>query len=85
MGLGSWSFDPPTALALLFGALYWWSNRHTVGPLRTRSARRLRHFYFYAGIVVVLVALASPLDAYSERLFWVHMTQHVMLLVVAPP
>jgi cytochrome c oxidase assembly factor CtaG len=53
--------------------------------VRTRSERRRRHLYFYAGIVVVLVALASPLDALSERLFWAHMTQHVLLLVVAPP
>jgi putative membrane protein len=45
----------------------------------------VRHFYFYTGIAVILVALASPLDAYSERLFWAHMTQHVLLLVVAPP
>lgn len=85
IGLGSWSFDPPVILALLFAALYWWSNRRTVGPARTRSERRRRHLYFYAGIAVVLVALASPLDAYSEQLFWAHMTQHVLLLVLAPP
>ncbi len=85
VGLGSWSLDPPVLLALAFAVLYGWSNRRTVGPARTRSERRRRHVYFYAGIAVVLVALASPLDAYSARLFWVHMTQHVLLLVVAPP
>jgi cytochrome c oxidase assembly factor CtaG len=85
VGWGSWSFDPPVVLALVFAVLYWWSNRRTVAPARTRKERRRRHFYFYAGIVVVLVALASPLDALSERLFWAHMTQHVLLLVVAPP
>ncbi|HEY8303380.1 MAG TPA: cytochrome c oxidase assembly protein, partial [Solirubrobacteraceae bacterium] len=81
----SWTFDAPAALALAFAALYWLSNRRTVAPARTRAARRLRHTYFYAGIAVVLVALASPLDVYSERLFWAHMTQHMLLLVVAPP
>ncbi|HEY2630907.1 MAG TPA: cytochrome c oxidase assembly protein [Solirubrobacteraceae bacterium] len=85
VGVWSWSFDPPVALALAFAVLYWLSNRRTVAPARTRTARRLRHFYFYAGIAVVLIALASPLDAYSERLFWAHMTQHILLLVVAPP
>jgi putative membrane protein len=85
VGLGSWSLDPPVILALLLAGLYWWSNRRTVGPVRTRGERRRRHLYFYAGIAVVLVALASPLDAYSEQLFWAHMTQHVLLLVVAPP
>jgi cytochrome c oxidase assembly factor CtaG len=85
IGPWSWSLDPPAALALAIGVLYWLSNRRTVGPARTRAQRRRRHLYFYAGIAVVLVALASPLDAYSEQLFWAHMTQHVLLLVVAPP
>jgi len=85
VGPGSWSLDPPVALALLFALLYWWSNRRTTAPLRTRAERRRRHLYFYAGIAVVLMALASPLDAYSEQLFWAHMTQHVLLLVLAPP
>ncbi|HEX5307870.1 MAG TPA: cytochrome c oxidase assembly protein [Solirubrobacteraceae bacterium] len=87
MGIGpwSWSLDPPAALALAIGFLYWLSNRRTVGPARTRAERRRRHLYFYAGIAVVLIALASPLDAYSERLFWAHMTQHVLLIVLAPP
>lgn len=83
--MGSWSLDPPAVLALAFGVLYWWSNRRTVAPARTRTERRRRHACFYAGVAVVLVALASPLDAYSERVFWAHMTQHVLLLVVAPP
>jgi cytochrome c oxidase assembly factor CtaG len=85
IGPWSWSLDPPAALALAIGVSYWLSNRRTVGPARTRVQRRRRHLYFYAGIAVVLVALASPLDAYSERLFWAHMIQHVLLLVVAAP
>lgn len=85
IGPWSWSLDPPAALALAIGVLYWLSNRRTVAPARTSAERRRRHLYFYAGIAVVLVALASPLDAYSERLFWAHMTQHVLLLTVAPP
>jgi cytochrome c oxidase assembly factor CtaG len=36
-------------------------------------------------MAVVLIALASPLDTYADKLFWVHMVQHLMLLVVAAP
>jgi len=85
VGPWSWSLDPPLALALVFGLLYWLSNRRTVAPRRTLRSRRLRHLCFYAGLAVLIVALASPLDAYSERLFWAHMVQHMLLLVVAPP
>lgn len=85
IGPWSWSLDPPALLALTIGVLYWLSNRRTVAPARTRAERRRRHLCFCAGIAIVLMALASPLDAYSERLFWAHMTQHVLLLMVAPP
>jgi cytochrome c oxidase assembly factor CtaG len=34
---------------------------------------------------VLALALVSPLDALAEQLFSAHMTQHVLLAVVAPP
>ena len=34
---------------------------------------------------MLAVALSSPLDALSEQLFWAHMVQHVLLLIVAAP
>jgi putative membrane protein len=35
--------------------------------------------------VVILIALLSPLDGAALQLQWVHMVQHVLLLVVASP
>jgi cytochrome c oxidase assembly factor CtaG len=46
-------------------------------PLRTAS--------FLAGLATIVLALDSPIDAYADELFWVHMTQHILLLTVAPP
>jgi putative membrane protein len=40
---------------------------------------------FYAGLLALLVALCSPLDALAETLFSAHMVQHVILIAVAPP
>ncbi|HUE27980.1 MAG TPA: cytochrome c oxidase assembly protein, partial [Solirubrobacteraceae bacterium] len=31
------------------------------------------------------IALDSPIDVYADKLFWVHMLQHILLLTVAPP
>jgi putative membrane protein len=84
-GFWDWSLSPPVVLVIGFGYLYWLSNRTTVGPARTVGLRRRRHAYFYAGLAALLLALASPLDALSEQLFWAHMLQHILLLVVAPP
>ncbi|WP_051330054.1 cytochrome c oxidase assembly protein [Niveispirillum irakense] len=40
---------------------------------------------FAAGMILLVLALLSPIDALGETLFTAHMTQHMLLLVVAPP
>jgi putative membrane protein len=47
--------------------------------------RRRRDAWFYAGLAVLVAAVEPPVDTYAARLFWVHMTQHVLLTMVAPP
>lgn len=51
----------------------------------TKWRGRLRGCAFTAGIATLFVALASPLDGLSEQLFCAHMTQHLLLMLVAPP
>ena len=79
--------DIPLALISLFGALHvLGEHRATLLTGRRRSRQeRIRAGYFYAGLVVILVALASPIDSLSDKLFWVHMIQHVLILGVAAP
>jgi cytochrome c oxidase assembly factor CtaG len=40
---------------------------------------------FWGGTATLFVAIASPLDALGELLLHLHMTQHMLLLMVAPP
>jgi putative membrane protein len=40
---------------------------------------------FGAGLVVLLLALASPIDALSDELSYMHMIQHMLLMNVAAP
>ncbi|GLV60047.1 hypothetical protein KDH_68700 [Dictyobacter sp. S3.2.2.5] len=44
-----------------------------------------RGFCFVGAILVFLLAASSFIDELSERLFWVHMVQHLLLLVVMAP
>ena len=77
----------PTVLTLLaFGLHVLGERRAAVITGRPRS-RRARHraLMFYAGLLTVLVALQSPIDSLADKLFWVHMIQHLLLLVVAAP
>ena len=65
--------------ALAVGALaYVWIAARF--PPRGRQA-----WYFSAGYVVLTLALVSPLDRGAAYLFTLHMLQHMLLLLVAPP
>ncbi|MDP7574239.1 MAG: cytochrome c oxidase assembly protein, partial [Phycisphaerales bacterium] len=40
---------------------------------------------FTVGVGVCWLAIASPLDAFGSLLLEVHMTQHVLLMMIGPP
>lgn len=85
VGFWDWSFDPPVWLVGALAILYWVGARRTVTPARKRVAQRWRLGCFVASLLVLLIALASPIDGISDELFWVHMIQHTLLIMVAAP
>jgi putative membrane protein len=44
----------------------------------------LRHISFVLGILVVFIALQSPIDPVAERLFSMHQLQHLLLRMLGP-
>src|SRR5204863_9129227 len=64
--------------------LYWLGGRRGARP-RSGAADRWRTASFVAGLATIVVALDSPVDDLAEELLWVHMVQHILLLMVAPP
>jgi cytochrome c oxidase assembly factor CtaG len=85
--IGAWRFDPLTLVVLSMAAISYryWAG---VAGIRRQSGRRTRRHragYFYAGLMVLFVALVSPVDGYADRLLSVHMVQHLLLTLVAPP
>jgi putative membrane protein len=71
----------PLAVVVPAALLYYFGLRRRVGGRRARVDALL----FAAGLGALVVALASPLAALDEELFWAHMVQHVLILAVAPP
>jgi putative membrane protein len=67
----------PLVVCVLAAALY------ALG--RRGQARRWREASFYAGVASVLVVLEPPFDGWADSSFTLHMTQHVVLMTVAPP
>jgi cytochrome c oxidase assembly factor CtaG len=77
--------EPSLVVAILTpAALYgrgWWQLRREL-PARFPTSRAAA---FLAGTATLLVALASPLDSMADHLLHLHMTQHLLLMLVAPP
>ncbi|MGQ0603926.1 MAG: cytochrome c oxidase assembly protein [Anaerolineales bacterium] len=79
-----WNGDPTPWLIL--GVTLWITGRgwqRYAG--RGHSATLWRRAAFIAGILVLFIALISPLDALAEQLFAAHMVQHMLMVVVAAP
>jgi cytochrome c oxidase assembly factor CtaG len=77
--MNDWNFDPlELSVLALAGALYWRRARTLAG--RGRAVPRPRVAAFSAGLLMLFFALASPIDTIGEeRLFSVHMLQHLLL------
>ena len=58
---------------------------YALAARRTRAWPRRRSACFAAGLLVTAVALLSGVDAWADRLQSVHMVQHTLLALVAPP
>jgi putative membrane protein len=81
-----WSFDPFLIVAIVLAGWHEIGLRRLARrsrPERTRE-RRLRSLWFYAGLVVLLIAVQSPIDYWSDKYFFVHMLQHLLLMFAAP-
>ncbi len=79
-----WTGGPALGWVLLAATLYWLGGRHGARP-RASAASRWRAASFVAGLATIVIALDTSIDDLADQLLWVHMVQHVLLLVVAPP
>jgi putative copper resistance protein D len=82
----AWQIEPHVVLPL-FGLwlAYWLGVRHVARAHRANPVPRWRAWSWYLGLLVVLVALESPIGTYDTTLFSVHMVQHLLLMLVAAP
>jgi putative membrane protein len=87
-GFTAWQFEPTLLAAMILGVgLYLFvvgphGKRRRLGP----PVSRYRIVAFMSGLLVIFVALASPIDSIGEHyLFSIHMVQHLTLMFVAAP
>jgi putative membrane protein len=97
----TWPIEPWVLLGVeVTGILYLWGSRvpsqarrdYVPSPARGGgfgwgqwNASRWRAVAFWSGLGTILVALDTPIEALARQLFWAHMTQHLLLIMVAAP
>jgi cytochrome c oxidase assembly factor CtaG len=81
-----WQFAPVvTAVAVILAGLYLWGVVRVARRHPARPWPAWRTGMFLAGLAVVVLATESGIGVYDDVLFWDHMVQHLMLIMVAPP
>jgi putative membrane protein len=81
-----WSFEPVPIIGTAAAAsLYMFGRLKASTALGRGTAWDRGDLAFTAGLAALLLALVSPISSFDVTLQWVHMLQHVLLLIVAPP
>jgi putative membrane protein len=83
--LAYWPFEPVVLIGVELAAVLYVIGGMGLSRGRNSSAGRWRAAAFWLGLLTILVALQSPIEMLARQLFWVHMVQHLLLMVVAAP
>lgn len=80
-----WQWEPWLLACLAAAGMPYALGLLRMGGRRARILGRWRALSFFAGLLLLFLALMSPLDAVADDLFSAHMFQHMLLLLIIPP
>ncbi|MDQ2964899.1 MAG: cytochrome c oxidase assembly protein, partial [Chloroflexota bacterium] len=84
--LFGWTVEPIIAISLIVTALAWVAAVRRVNAAHPANpVPPIRTAAFLGGLLAIAVALMSGIERYDTVLFSVHMVQHILLTLVAPP
>ena len=84
--LTQWQFAPVVTVSVAISAvLYGWGVVRVARRHPARPWPAWRTSMFLGGLATIVIATQSGVGAYDDVLFWDHMVQHLMLIMVAPP
>ncbi len=81
----SWPWDPWLVIGLFITGSIYLRGWHS---LRQRDPQRWTLWHltgFLGGLLALFLALASPIEPFASLLLQIHMVQHLLLMMVAPP
>jgi cytochrome c oxidase assembly factor CtaG len=83
--LTSWEWRIELIVLLLFLGILYGAGWRTLRRKGSKLAVGWRLAAYWAGLVLVGIALMSPIDTLSSQFFFMHMIQHLLLIMIAPP
>jgi cytochrome c oxidase assembly factor CtaG len=83
--LESWSLPVPVTLALVLAAALYARGWYRLRRAHDSALHTSHLAFFMTGVFALWIAIGSPLEAFNEELLSMHMTQHLLLMAVAPP
>ena len=82
-----WSSVDPWSVVLVIGMAWCYARGRAIGRLRSRSGGGAGRgtLLFWTGWFFLLIALLPPVDPLGGRLFFMHMIQHELLMLLSAP
>jgi cytochrome c oxidase assembly factor CtaG len=81
----TWEIPPLVTCVLVLAATVYGNGWIQIRKTRPAQFPPWRLVAFLGGVFAIFVAVASPLDTFSESLLFMHMGQHFVLMSIAPP
>lgn len=82
--IGSWWSSGGFTLVFAAASILYLRGRHRLHSTSARIIPGWRAGSLFLGLILIWVALGSPLAAYDHELLTVHMVQHLLLMTFAP-
>lgn len=81
-----WQFDPIFIVIIGLSSWFYLDRVRTVNRAHPNSPfPRKRVVYFFSAMGVLVLAVMSPIGAYDNTLFFIHMLQHMLIIMIAAP
>lgn len=85
LALASWTLPVPLTLAAILAASLYLRGWIHLRSVFIHAIPVWRAASFVLGLILIWIALGSPLSVLDEELLTVHMVQHLLLMTFAPP
>jgi cytochrome c oxidase assembly factor CtaG len=84
--LGTWRLAPVTDVVAVVAAVLYLHRAYRTLPARVPGERWQagRTAAFLGALAVLALTLQSSIDAYGQELFWLHMIEHLLLIMAVP-